>query len=180
MEPTLKDGDVLLIRKSDMGVLPETIWAIVTGDTMGGNNVDADQARILRQEQLQGIGGEHAGLSRIYDRPPIALNGHAIVYKNPETAFPTQLCVKRVIGVGGQRVRAASSRQRIQHLIPPYSLYVEGDNRSNSRDSRQIGPISKGLLVGVAEYVLWPPTRIQRIHRVKQQDDLGRPRASWP
>ena len=45
--------------------------------------------------------------------------------------------------------------------VPPYSLWVEGDNMQNSYDSRNKnhGPVSKKLLVGIAEFVLWPPTR---------------------
>jgi hypothetical protein len=43
--------------------------------------------------------------------------------------------------------------------VPDYSSYVEGDNKANSVDSRNSvhGAVSKNLLVGVAEYVLWPP-----------------------
>jgi hypothetical protein len=42
--------------------------------------------------------------------------------------------------------------------VPPYSIWVEGDNIAKSRDSRNEdhGPVSKKLLVGIAEYRLWP------------------------
>jgi hypothetical protein len=51
--------------------------------------------------------------------------------------------------------------------VRDYSLYVEGDNKANSLDSRKsvYGGVSKKLLVGVAEYALWPPSRWQRIQR---------------
>ena len=48
--------------------------------------------------------------------------------------------------------------------VPPYSLWVEGDNVRASYDSNDHGPISKKLLVGVAEYIVWPPSRIGKIH----------------
>ena len=90
--------------------------------------------------------------------------------------------------------------------IPPYSLWVEGDNHKiQSYDSRPSpthqshGPLSKKLVVGIAEFVVWPPTRIGWIennnnfdggHQEKEDgngsnDDQNertpsRPRAYWP
>ena len=64
-----------------------------------------------------------------------------------------------------------------------------GDNPSNSLDSRQLGPIPKGLLVGIAEAVVWPPSRWCRLPRWTSSssssslDDEAvgrRPRAYWP
>ena len=90
--------------------------------------------------------------------------------------------MKRVIGLGGQIVRASDSIHRVER-VPPFALWVEGDNHgvdattANDRakstgggndaqtttyksiDSRSYGPISKNLLIGVAELVVWPPTR---------------------
>ena len=177
MEPTLRQGDIVLVRKSDLGVIPETIRGIVVGDDSSDGS-GSDRFRLQMYEARNGI-GEHAPVSRVYDNPPVALNGHVIVYKNPEQGIPSELCVKRAIGVGGQLVRPRTGSGRMQQ-VPPYSLFLEGDNHTNSRDSRHIGPISKGLLVGIAEYVLWPPTRMGRIERNTPSDEKGRPRASWP
>lgn len=49
--------------------------------------------------------------------------------------------------------------------VPPYCIWVEGDNRTNSRDSRSKdhGPVSKKLLVGIAEYRVWPPWRMGKL-----------------
>ena len=113
--------------------------------------------------------------------------------------------------------------------VPPYSLWVEGDNKNNSYDSRTRrrrsrrrniddtstvdeaslgghGPVSKKLLIGIAEYRIWPPWRIGKLPKhapswtkISQQGDEGngdsshsssnhvryehpqqRPRAYWP
>ncbi|GKZ00439.1 hypothetical protein MPSEU_000996500 [Mayamaea pseudoterrestris] len=176
MEPTLRDGDVLFIRKSDFGIIPETLWNIIFDVSGNHDDQSKDRARLIRYESLHGIGNEqHA---RVYSNPPVALNGQVVVYKDPDAGIPSKLCVKRLVGVGGQLVRPKAWPGKLQQ-VPPYSLYVEGDNKANSRDSRQIGPISKGLLVGVAEYVLWPPTRMGQIQTTTELDDKGRPRASW-
>ena len=53
--------------------------------------------------------------------------------------------------------------------VPPYCIWVEGDNPTNSRDSRSKdhGPVTKKLLVGIAEYRLWPPWRMGKLDQKK-------------
>jgi signal peptidase I len=40
--------------------------------------------------------------------------------------------------------------------IPEGQIFVMGDNRQNSRDSRAIGPVDLDTVVGRAEFVFWP------------------------
>jgi signal peptidase I len=41
-------------------------------------------------------------------------------------------------------------------IVPPETVFVMGDNRPGSSDSRQIGPIARGDIVGRAFVVFWP------------------------
>ena len=44
--------------------------------------------------------------------------------------------------------------------IPDDQVWVMGDNRTFSHDSRYFGPIPQSLIVGRAFVLLWPPSRL--------------------
>lgn len=95
--------------------------------------------------------------------------------------FPTgteQDFIKRVVAVGGDTIQGIEGRlvvngQTIEEPylpegsvisdfgpveIPDGSVFVMGDNRSNSDDSRSFGPVAIDQIVGRAFLLLWPPS----------------------
>ncbi len=44
-------------------------------------------------------------------------------------------------------------------IVPEDHLWVMGDNRTNSSDSRAFGAIERNTVVGRAVLRVWPPTR---------------------
>ncbi len=78
-------------------------------------------------------------------------DGVVLINNEPiKELYPTAL-------VGGDR--ACTSNYGPQK-IPSDQLFVLGDNRCNSEDSRFFGFVPRGNIVGKAMFVYWPPQRL--------------------
>lgn len=100
--------------------------------------------------------------------------GDIIVFTNPVNPEDVPY-IKRVIGLPGDTIRIDQGRVFVNGLvlrepyldtvtqrggewrIPADSLFVMGDNRNNSSDSRQWGMVALASVIGRAEAIYWPP-----------------------
>ena len=83
-------------------------------------------------------------------RSPIS-NGDVVVAQHPSR--PGTVC-KRVTGLPGDQVLLSGSGKMI--TVPDGHVWLEGDNPSNSSDSRLYGPLPMALLQGRVVARLWP------------------------
>ena len=100
--------------------------------------------------------------------------GDIIVFHFPRD--PDQEYIKRVIGLPGDRVEVKNGEVFVNDVIldedyiaaspvydavwdvPADSLFVLGDNRNNSSDSHNWGPVPLDYVIGKATFIYWPPT----------------------
>lgn len=111
--------------------------------------------------------------------------GDVVVFERPPnlTAAPgdPEDLIKRVIGLPGDTVQTKDGKVYVngRELDEPYlpkgtitdnidqpidipkgHIWVMGDNRGNSQDSRVFGPVAEDTIVGRAFLLMWPPGRI--------------------
>jgi signal peptidase I len=109
-----------------------------------------------------------------------------IVVFEPWTAGEPDL-IKRIIGVGGETVDyvggqitidgvpivepyvSAANRRladvgNLPFKVPEGDIFVMGDNRNNSGDSRFRGPVPLKRVLGQAFVIYWPISRIRALH----------------
>jgi signal peptidase I len=91
--------------------------------------------------------------------------------------------IKRIVGLPGERLKVIAGRVYIdgkklkepyirpdaicdicneprEITIPPGHFFMMGDNRGESADSREWGPVPKKWIIGKAFFTYWPPRRI--------------------
>jgi inner membrane protease subunit 1 len=73
---------------------------------------------------------------------------------------PRQTVCKRVRGLAGDEITVRRRSQYDQDrkvVVPEGRVWLEGDNPSNSTDSRSYGPVPYAMLKGRVLFKVWPP-----------------------
>ena len=124
--------------------------------------------------------------------------GDVIVFRAP--ADPSQLMVKRVIALPGDLIDSRGGRVRIgEHalaepyvlrqaaagsipaqLVPGGCLFVMGDNRDDSVDSRRWGPLPADRVIGRVRLVLWSSGGADGLHAARALSISDRKSSSSP
>ena len=106
MEPTLKQNDVVLVRKVDFFPYYHNHGLEIQDLETEGNSQKIDEETDRAKNILMNIGAGKAPFNEYstWTSPPLSLPGDIVAFKNPQTSSPVQIEMKRLIGLGGQRV----------------------------------------------------------------------------
>lgn len=124
--------------------------------------------------------GERVFITRVTLRQGVPERGDIVVFRYP--LDPSREFVKRVIGLPGDEVEVRQGRLYVNGSfvvegyrivkdrssmpdtrVPEGDLFVLGDNRPVSEDSRYFGFVPLENVRGEVFLVYWPPTRIEWI-----------------
>jgi signal peptidase I len=138
-------------------------------------------AFFMRLPQVSGLSmephihsGEYVLINTFEYRLGPPHRGEVVAFRHEGDA--RQIFIKRVVGVAGDRVRidrgrvylngvelnepyvgSPDQRSFAETTVPPDSVYVLGDNRADSEDSRVFGAVADDRLIGRAVAGIWPP-----------------------
>ena len=129
---------------------------IVSGSSMEGTLSDKDYLLISRQAYT------------LFSKPKA---GDIIVFPQPDgDEKGKRLYIKRIIATEGQRIRInedyigrKETHGNINYTIPKGQVFVMGDNRENSSDSRMFGTINVKNITGKVIVRLYPFGKFGRI-----------------
>lgn len=177
LEPTSDDVDQGTTQKSSffrflVDVLETLVLSVLL--FLGINAISA-RIRVDGSSMEPSLhSGEFVIVNRLAYRFGDPEYGDVVVFHFP--GDPKQEYIKRIIGLPGDKVRvssgivivneetihepyiAAQPRYEGSWEVPEGYIFVLGDNRNNSSDSHNFGPVSQESVIGEAFFIYWPPT----------------------
>jgi signal peptidase I len=121
--------------------------------------------------------GEYVLINTFAYRIAQPKRGDIVAFRHDEDTRP--VFIKRVVGLPGDRIRVdrgsvvingarliepyvryPDDRSFQETVVPPGAVYVLGDNRADSEDSRFFGPVRDDRLLGRALAGIWPPADV--------------------
>jgi signal peptidase I len=178
MEPTLSVGQRVLVNRlaHRLGAAPHV------GDIVVFNPPAVAEAEVC------GAAHEGAGTqtpcgktvarrgSRPFIKRVVAVGGDTIAIRNGHAVRNGKVASEPFIAPcgGGSRCNFPKAVR-----VPAGSVYVLGDNRGNSDDSRYWGPVPISSVIGTAFVSYWPPQRIGGLQARPGTGAHAAARTSW-
>lgn len=141
MKPNLLQGDYVMANKRVLRQRPPRPGEVVVLH-------DPENPNQLLVKRVVAVSGDR-----------VAVQGGRLRLKDGEVAYRPAAGdgLYEKLGAVGYRIEASGDDGAPREIVVPADhIYVLGDNRSNSRDSRHFGPVRREALVGAVYYVYMP------------------------
>lgn len=155
MEPTLNIGDRVLVEKVTYLIGgPARGDVVVFERDFGGAPVPEDDRSFLTEigDAFRGLFGFPTGGAQDFIKRVIAVEGDDVEGRDGRLFVNGEEVTEQYLPQGME----TSSFGPVK--VPEGSIFVMGDNRENSDDSRSFGPVPVDRVVGHAFVLLWPPS----------------------
>lgn len=144
MQTTLYDNNRVLVNK-----LSYKLHGIGRGDVVVFDRVTTNGGTVNHDDLIKRV---------------IALSGDTLEIKKCVVYVNGVALEEKYLDANDVAQKDLNSRCRVVNLseqeIPDGKIFVMGDNRSESFDSRMFGPIDEDLVVGRAFMIVWPLNKI--------------------
>lgn len=156
MEPTLKIGDRVLVEKVSYRIgEPSRGDVVVFEKDLSAVVADAPEEEQSLWEKVtdsfKGLFGFPTGTAQDFIKRVIGVEGDRVEGKDGKVFVNGQAIDEPYLPEG------ASTLAFPPIEVPEDTIFVMGDNRNNSDDSRNFGPIPVDTVVGHAFILIWPP-----------------------
>ncbi len=146
---------------------------IVSGPSMQPNFYDGERLIVnkilykFRAPERGEVIVFHATEDRDYIKRVIALPGEKVKVEGDKVYVNGKLLaepyIQEEVNEAAKRGTTYNNRDFAEQTVPAGTVFVMGDNRPNSEDSRSIGFISFDRIVGRTDLIFWPLSKIELV-----------------
>jgi signal peptidase I len=175
--PSVGRRVVHLLREAMETILPAILIALLI-------NIFVGQATRVEGQSMEP--GLHSDQRLVVEKLSYRFHGprrfDVVVLRLPSQG--EELLIKRVVGLPGETIEIRNGQVYVNEAaldegfvvgntrpgrqgrvtVPPLHVYVLGDNRNHSNDSRSFGPVPIENIVGRAWLSYWPPEEVGLVH----------------
>lgn len=153
MIPTLEVNDRVMASKLHYRFVDISPGDIVVFENPYGEEIAESVPEAVVRSVLEALGIRTSGADDLIKRV-IAVEGQEVAIRDNQVIVDGDPLSESYVALGSEM----ADRQPV--TIPEGHVWVMGDNRGSSSDSRVFGPIPMDDVIGKALFRIWPPDRI--------------------